>query len=453
MPLDPNIALSYKPVGLDIAGAMQAANERKLMQSRNALAGTQQAAAQDELNNALAARRYAGGADLSDPQNAMRLLGYGKEGADMFQSLQAGRASSAAARKSQLEASGVKAGQYRQALAFVDSPNAAMEWLQMHHDDPDMQDSPVARMPLDVALSRIPQDPAGFQQWKQQAALGIDEYIKRNTLTAEQKKPKLEEFGGYKQAVDANAVPFGPKYTVTRSPNSQVTNINLPALENAEQKGQGELNVETYKGIQGKANLARKTAPAIDTALAVLDKGFGTGTGTATTAKIAGALSALGIPEATDYANDAAVFQATVQQTVLDRQFEQKGPQTEADAARITQTAANLGNPADANRFLLNIAKAQAKRDIAQQRFFANWFSTKNTYRGAEEAWFDGEGGKSLFADPTLSKYAPKEERPAAAPATTTAATPVTPPKIGTVRNGYKFKGGNPGVSTNWEKI
>jgi hypothetical protein len=184
MPIDPNIAMSYKPVGLDIAGAMQAAEERKLMRSRNALAGTQQAAAQDELNNALAVRRYAGNADLSDPQNAMRLLRYGKEGADMYQSLLAGQASSASARKTKLEASGVKAGQYRQMLSFVNDPNAAMQWIQMHHDDPDMQDSPVARMPLDVAMSRIPQDPAGFQKWKETAALGIDEYIKRNTLTA-----------------------------------------------------------------------------------------------------------------------------------------------------------------------------------------------------------------------------------------------------------------------------
>jgi hypothetical protein len=193
MPIDPNIAMSYKPVGLDIAGTMQAAEERKLMRSRNALAGTQQAAAQDELNNALAARRYAGGADLSDPQNAMRLLGYGKEGAEMFQSLQAGQASSATARKTKLEASGVKAGQYRQMLSFVNDPNAAMQWVQMHHDDPDMQDSPVARMPLDVAMSRIPQDPAGFQQWKQMAALGIDEYIKRNTMTAYEARPVATE--------------------------------------------------------------------------------------------------------------------------------------------------------------------------------------------------------------------------------------------------------------------
>jgi len=196
MPIDPNIAMSYKPVGLDITGAMQAAEERKLMRSRNALAGTQQAAAQDELNNALAARRYAGGADLSDPQNAMRLLGYGKEGADMYQSLLAGQASSASARKTKLEASGVKAGQYRQMLSFVNDPNAAMQWIQMHHDDPDMQDSPVARMPLDVAMSRIPQDPAGFQKWKQMAALGIDEYIKRNTLTAEQQSMETDRAAG-----------------------------------------------------------------------------------------------------------------------------------------------------------------------------------------------------------------------------------------------------------------
>jgi hypothetical protein len=251
--------------------------------------------------------------------------------------------------------------------------------------------------------------------------------------------------------------PDSPTFGQTRirrgaAPKAPGTVVNLPGLPKKEQESKGELNVEIYKGIRETAARGRKTEPAIDTALAVLDKGFGTGTGTATTAKIAGVLSALGVPEATAYASDAAVFQATVQQTVLDRQFEQKGPQTEADAARITQTAANLGNPTDANRFLLNIAKAQAKRDIAQQRFFDKWWNTNKTYEGAEEAWISGEGSKSLFSDPALSKYAPKEERPA--PATTTpAATPVAPPKIGTVRNGYKFKGGNPGVSTNWEKI
>ena len=255
MPIDPNIAMSYKPVGLDIAGAMQAAEERKLMQSRNALAGAQQAAAQDELNNALAARRYASGADLNDPQNAMRLFGFGKAGGDMFQSLQAGRASSAAARKSQLEASGVKAGQYRQALAFVDNPNAAMEWLQAHHDDPDMQDSPVARMPLDVALSRIPQDPAGFQQWKQQAALGIDKYIERNTMTAYEARPVATETSAGLEGI----TPTGE--TVWKrgaAPKSAGVTINMPAAENEFGKGLGKSAAEnlqqSFKGARSASS-------------------------------------------------------------------------------------------------------------------------------------------------------------------------------------------------------
>ena len=233
MPIDPSIAMSYKPVGLDVMGAMQAAEERKLMQSRNALAGAQQAAAQDELNNALAARRYAGSADLNDPQNAMRLFGFGKAGGDMFQSLQAGRASSAAARKSQLEASGVKAGQYRQALAFVDNPNAAMEWLQAHHDDPDMQDSPVARMPLDVALSRIPQDPAGFQQWKQQAALGIDKYIERTTMTAEQQSMAEDRGIGRTETERHNRATEGIQ---SQTEARQAANVDAPLAPKERQK-------------------------------------------------------------------------------------------------------------------------------------------------------------------------------------------------------------------------
>lgn len=242
MPIDPSIALSYKPVGLDIAGAMQAAEERKLLQSRNALAGAQQAAAQDELNNALAARRYAAGADLNDPQNAMRLFGFGKAGGDMYQSLQAGRASSAAARKSQLEASGVKAGQYRQALAFVNSPKDAMEWLQAHHDDPDMADSPVARMPLDVALSRIPQDPAGFQQWKQQAALGIDKYIERTTLTAEQQSMEADRAAGREIARGQLDVSRG----------------NLAVNQAAERRAQATYESSIDPDLQAKLAKARK---------------------------------------------------------------------------------------------------------------------------------------------------------------------------------------------------
>jgi hypothetical protein len=104
----------------------------------------------------------------------------------------------------------------------------------------------------------------------------------------------------------------------------------------------------------------------------------------------------------------------------LQKQLEQKGPQTEADAQRISQTGAQLGNTVEANRFMIDVAKSQLKRDVEQRNFYDGWWKKNNTYDGAEDAWFSGEGGKSLFARAELKKYvapqsAPTPGKPAAA--------------------------------------
>jgi hypothetical protein len=101
---------------------------------------------------------------------------------------------------------------------------------------------------------------------------------------------------------------------------------------------------------------------------------------------------------------------------LLDRQLEQKGTQTANDSLRIEQTGAQLGNTPEANRFLIDVAKGQYKRDIEQRNFFDKWWSQNKTYEGAEDAWYASDGGKSLFDRPELKKYAPKaaEATPAA---------------------------------------
>jgi hypothetical protein len=182
-------------------------------------------------------------------------------------------------------------------------------------------------------------------------------------------------------------------------------NARLPPLESAEQKGKGELNVNLYKVISDAARLATKTLPALETQAKILDSGFNTGFGTAAQKAGASVLSALGVPEATKFATDAQTFLAATQQAVLQKQLEQKGPQTESDAKRITDTGAQLGNTVDANRFIIDVAKAQFKRDLNQRDFFDKWWAKNTTYEGAENAWFGGEGGKSLFDAPELTKY------------------------------------------------
>lgn len=176
-------------------------------------------------------------------------------------------------------------------------------------------------------------------------------------------------------------------------------------LEGAEQKGKGEFNIKEYGEIATAARLAAKTLPALETQSKILDQGFTTGFGTDVKTAGASVLASLGVKNAEKFATNSQTFLAATQQAVLQKQLEQKGTQTAADAERITQTAAQRGNTVDANRFLIDVAKAQLKRDIEQREFYDNWWADKKTYEGVERAWYAGEGGKSLFDRPELKKY------------------------------------------------
>jgi len=89
-----------------------------------------------------------------------------------------------------------KTAQYKDLLRDVDDRNSALKWIQMQQQDPDMAGSPITKIGIMDAARKIPADPNGFNQWKQQAALGIDEYIKQN-------KPQFlqQDLGGTKRVV------------------------------------------------------------------------------------------------------------------------------------------------------------------------------------------------------------------------------------------------------------
>ncbi len=197
----------------------------------------------------------------------------------------------------------------------------------------------------------------------------------------------------------------------TGSVNRSTSNVSATAnafggkLEGAEQKGKGELNVKAYGDIASAARLAAKTLPAIETQARILDQGFTTGFGTEVKKAGASVLAALGVQDAEKFATNAQTFLAATQQAVLQKQLEQKGTQTAADAERITQTGAQFGNTVNGNRFIIDVARAQLRRDMDQREFYDNWWANKKTYEGAENAWYAGEGGKSLFDRPELKKY------------------------------------------------
>ena len=182
------------------------------------------------------------------------------------------------------------------------------------------------------------------------------------------------------------------------------TTVTMVA-EKAEAGEFGKMLVNQFSDISKSANLAVKTLPSIEANLSSLNKGFDTGFGTDAKAAGAKVLGALGVQNAEQFATDAQTFQSNAINAVLQKQLEQKGPQTESDARRIEQVGAELGKTKQANEFILAIAKEQLKRDIEQRNFYAKWKDKTDSFKGAEDAWFAGEGGKSLFDRPGLKKY------------------------------------------------
>jgi hypothetical protein len=212
-------------------------------------------------------------------------------------------------------------------------------------------------------------------------------------------------------------------------PVTNITNVQ----EKAEKGEFGKFLVQdVYKPVSQAAALATKSLPAIEANLGALNAGLSTGFGT--DAKKAGArvLGALGVKDAEKFAENAEVFQANAINAVLQKQLEQKGPQTESDARRIEQVGAELAKTKGANEFILSLAKEQLKRDVEQRNFYDNYRRRTGSFDGAEDAWFSSEGGKSLFDRPGLKKFAPgvaaqsaAAQIPGSRPAPVPAAAPI----------------------------
>lgn len=217
------------------------------------------------------------------------------------------------------------------------------------------------------------------------------------------------------------------------------TTVNMVS-ERAEQGARGKMLVDQYGDISKAAGLAARTLPALESNLSALNKGFDTGFGKETVAAGASVLAALGVKDAEKFATDSQKFQSNAIGAVLQKQLEQKGPQTESDAKRIEQIGAQLGKTKNANEFILATAREQLKRDVDQRNFYDRWYKTNKTYDGAEDSWFNGEGGKSLFDRPSLKKYGVSATDAAAQIPTTAAPVRLAPvaPNIEAILNKYK---------------
>lgn len=333
------------------------------------------------------------------------------------QMITAGMGAQVPALQAQQAEIGLKTAQARKAESEV----RPAEWKQLREE-----------------LAALPDnDQARYQSWAagllRRAPWAID--FLAPTLTADSKRQMLmtadaalpkgttTEVGGVIVTTDPytgkeiGSVDYSAQEKAARAAGRAVSTIHLPPLEKEESGEKGKLNVRIYEEIRNRAASAARLMPKIQASRAVLDKGFETGLFAPAKAEAARFLSAIGVQDASQYASDAQTFKATAQERVLERQLEQKGTQTTSDAARMEQTFARLGNEVEANRFLFDVAEAQAKYEIETRKFWDSYWNKKGTYEGVEDAWEKAGGSRSLFDDPKLKKYLePSKESPTGGP-------------------------------------
>lgn len=319
----------------------------------------------------------------------------------------------------------------KERLAQVRTPEDYLAWHQSNHADPVLNDyfKPLgitAESQTQKILQQL-QQPGGFENLFKQSALGLEKSMEQ-VLTSQNLQgvqrvlstPKYAMPGTVPQAtvVPGSVAEDQPLPAAVEAQKVRIASAGAPRTsvvnvqERAEAGEFGKLLVNQYKDISERAAVGARTKPALESNLSILDKGFDTGFGTETKAAGAKVLAALGVKDADKYATNAQTFLSNASQAVLQKQLEQKGPQTESDAARIQQIGAQLGNTKSANKAVLEIAKEQINRDIEQRKFYDDWKKKTGSFQGAEDAWFSGEGGKSLFDRPTLKKYVEQPKQP-----------------------------------------
>jgi hypothetical protein len=399
--IDSSIAMGYKPIQIQDPLNRMAS----MMQIESGQQGQQLNALKiREAEQGIENRNMLRGLDPNDPDYVNKIIRF-----DPALGLEI-QAKQNAAKTSGLQATGLELknftdsmSQYRNALDMVRTPEQLLAWQDAIHKDP-ITGSKLASMgmPYDNVKQQLLaelQKPGGFEAALTQSKLGATKFAElQTTANAPTTAMKEFEYGQTNPAFAAN------QFMLKRAgaPSSQVY---IPPSEKAEQIGRGQFLIKNYEEVSNAARLAAKTLPAIDTNLSLLNQGFKTGFTAETQKGAASILSALGVPEATRYATNAQVFKANLNDIVLQKQLEQKGVQTAADTEMIRATGAQLGNTPQANEFLLNVAKAQQKQTIEKRNFYDKWYQQNKTYDGAENAWFNGQGGQSLFERPELKKY------------------------------------------------
>ena len=195
-----------------------------------------------------------------------------------------------------------------------------------------------------------------------------------------------------------------------------VPRVNLPGLSGAmtsrstvSTEGEKDLNKmwmdKTLTPIQEAGRSAESIVSQVQTLRQIP---LNTGWGTEAKAGAANVLAGLGI--ATKNAEMFAANEQKFQQVASERLWTvlnaAKGPQTEGDADRARKTFAKVSNTPEANKFIMDLAEATAKRDMNKAAYYneaAQLAKEDGNYTRIDSEWRKIQ--RSVWDDPIMQKW------------------------------------------------
>lgn len=84
------------------------------------------------------------------------------------------------AQKAGVEALAKSLSAYRDMLPMVRTRQDAVQWTAAQYQDPTTKEF-VSRIPMEQMVQNIPEDEAGFNQWRQEVGMGIEKFVQNQT--------------------------------------------------------------------------------------------------------------------------------------------------------------------------------------------------------------------------------------------------------------------------------
>lgn len=273
MPIDPSIALQVRPPQFE-SPVNQLANVLKIqgMQQEQGLNRLKmddlQRTQADE--NQLRDLTMQSGGDMNKLRDLVYRAGNYKQGMALDKTIGERKTTDLTNQKSAVELQLKTVGLYRDASQSITDPQTAAQFLQTMHADPRLKDSAIARVPIDQAIAQIPQDPAQFEAWKKQFALGATEFIKLNAP-----KVQMQDTGGTSNIVSTPGLGGAPTVLSSTAKTQTPDSVASVASSAANARLQADTSTANNKRSVGAsyANAAAVRATADATRDAAKIKG------------------------------------------------------------------------------------------------------------------------------------------------------------------------------------